>query len=302
VSESRDIAIVGVGAIGGAAAADLSDLGRHSITLCVRTGFDQLVVDHPKGTSRVDATVLTDPTESTARDPVDWILLATKAHQSEAAAPWLRALAGPQTRVAVLQNGIDHVERIAPLAEFARSIVPVVVQLPAEKTAPGRVTQQHAGALLVPGDADGRAFAELFEGSRAVVAAVDDFTTQAWWKLISNASLGGVCALALRGNDIAAEPESRDLVLALMREVASVGRAHGANLPPDAPEKALARMQQGAPGHWSSIAVDRREGRPMEWRARNAVVGRMGREHGVPTPLNDAVTALLQMADVATLD
>ena len=50
--------------------------------------------------------------------------------------------------------------------------------------------------------------------------------------------------------------------------------------------------------HRSSIAVDRREGRPMEWEARNAVVGRRGRAHGIATPWNDALTALLRATDL----
>jgi len=82
-----------------------------------------------------------------------------------------------------------------------------------------------------------------------------------------------------------------------MEEVAAVGRAAGAKLPPDAPDKVLARVLGAAPDHWSSITVDRREGRAMEWEVRNAVVGRLGRRHGVPTPWNDAITALLRAAD-----
>jgi len=288
------IAVVGIGAIGGAIAADLADLGRHEVSLCVRTPFDDLVVRHPGGISRADAVIWTRPSAATA---FPWVLLATKAHQSEAARPWLDALCDANTTVAVLQNGVDHVERIAPLAPKARRVLPVVVQLPAERIASGRIEQSRNGALFVPDDAGGRAFAALFEGARTAVQPRADFVSQAWWKLLSNAALGGVCALAGRGNEAARDGELRQLVLALMQEVARVGRAEGAALPPDAPERVLDRMLAAAPGHWSSIAVDRREGRPMEWRARNDVVGRLGRRHGIATPQNDAVTLLLRAID-----
>ncbi len=290
------IAIVGVGAIGGAIAADLSDLRRHELVLCVRTGFDRLRVERPGGTSEADAAVVTQPA---AVKPVDWVLLATKAHQTPESQPWLEALCGPSTRVAVLQNGVDHVARVRPWAHPNVEIVPVVVQLPAEKTAPGRIVQAHDGMLIVPDDEPGRAFASLFEGGRIAVKPSADFVTQVWWKLISNASLGGVCALAIRENGVVADPQVRSVVLALMREVVLVGRAEGADLPDDAPEKALAVVENGAPDHWSSITVDRREGRPMEWQARNEVVGRIGRSHGIETPLNDAITMMLRIADAA---
>ena len=109
-----------------------------------------------------------------------------------------------------------------------------------------------------------------------------------------------LCALTLRENGVAARSPVRELVLDLMREVAAVGRAEGAALPDDAPEKALAMMLGAASDHWTSIAVDRREGQPMEWRVRNEVVVRLARVHGIATPLNDAITALLCAADVET--
>jgi len=198
-----------------------------------------------------------------------------------------------------LQNGVDHIERVARLVDSTSEILPVVVQLPAEKMEPGRVEQSHDGALLVPDDAAGRDFSALFEGGRIRVIPVADFRTQAWWKLIANAGLGGVCALAIRDNTIVEVPGAKDLVLALNREVAEVGRAVGAKLPEDAPQKVIERMLAGAPGHWPSIAVDRREGRPMEWRVRNQVVCRIGRSHGVATPLNDALTVLLEAVDAS---
>jgi ketopantoate reductase len=35
----------------------------------------------------------------------------------------------------------------------------------------------------------------------------------------------------------------------------------------------------------------------MEWEARNQVVCRCGREHGIATPTNDAITALLEASE-----
>jgi 2-dehydropantoate 2-reductase len=296
----KKVAVVGVGAIGGAVAAALSDLARHDLVLCARTPFDQLEVRHPEGTSRVDAIVLCDPTNVEDRHrPADWILLATKAHHSVAAKPWFEALCGSETHVAVLQNGVDHVARVGPLIEPARSVLPVVVRLPSEKTSPGRVSQSHSGSLAVPDDALGQSFASLFEGARIAVEPVSDFLTQSWWKLIMNASLGGVCALTIRENSVAREPALRNLVLSLLREAAEVGRAEGAKLPEDAPEKVLDRVLANVPGHWSSITVDRREGRSMEWQVRNEVVCRIARSHGIETPMNDAVTAMLRVADAS---
>ncbi len=292
------IAIVGVGAIGGSVAGALSDLDHHELVLCVRSSFDRLVVEHPGGTSRVAAPVLTDPATAL---PVNWVLVATKAHQTRDALPWLRQLTGRGTRWAFLQNGVDHLERAEVLCRAGlrpAGIVPVVVNLPAARPTPGRVLQSLDGALTSPDDEHGRDFAELFEGARIRVRPHEDFVTIAWRKLIMNASLGGVCAFLSRENGAAAEGPLRGLVLDLMLEASEVARAEGAQIDSADCAQILDGVLGVAGDHWSSIAVDRREGRPMEWEARNAVVGRRGRVHGIATPWNDAVTALLRAVDL----
>jgi Ketopantoate reductase PanE/ApbA len=47
--------------------------------------------------------------------PVDVVLFAVKLWDTETAAEQTRALVGPNTRVITLQNGVDSVERLAPI-------------------------------------------------------------------------------------------------------------------------------------------------------------------------------------------
>ena len=89
-----------------------------------RDGHDPVVLTAP---------VLTDP--AIVRDTADWILLAVKAHQTDGASGWLKALAGPGSVVAVLQNGVEHRDRVGPLAREA-AVLPVIVWCPAETISP----------------------------------------------------------------------------------------------------------------------------------------------------------------------
>ncbi len=290
----NSIAMVGAGAIGGAVAAGLGDAGQ-SVMLCVRTPFEKLERELDGKVTAYDHPVLTDPAKAIR---VDWLLVCTKAHQTAGAAPWFERLVGSDTRVAILQNGVDHVERLRPLIG-EHPIVPAIIMLPAVAVAPGRIRQGRAGTLTVPDDKNGREFADLFSDSKAVkVELTDDFLSIAWSKLVHNAAGGAICALALRENGVIAEASMRPFVLALMQEIMAVGRAAGAKLPDDLPDKIIARHSNELRDHWTSIAVDRREGRRMEWESRNAVVGRIGRRHGIQTPLNDALTALLEAVDM----
>jgi len=295
VSAHPRIAVVGAGAIGGAMAAALGDAG-HTLDLCVRTPFERLARTLDGETLRYPHRVLGDPQ---AAAPADWVLLCTKAHQIDGAAPWLARLVGPHTRVAVMQNGVRHAERVAAWVPAGRA-VPCIILLPSRVESPGAVVQGRAGTLQLPQSDAGRALAALFEGQGAVrVELVEDFVTAEWRKLVLNTVGGAICALALKPLRAVTQPVVRDLALGLIAEVMAVGRAEGARFADDFPQQSLDYLRGPVGEHWTSMAQDRRDGRHMEWQVRNAVIGQIARRHGIATPLNDALTALLALADEA---
>lgn len=128
-----EIAIVGVGAIGGAIAGLLQMAGGHEITLCTRRPLQQLTVNMPSGLVRVEAHNVTVPEKA---KPVEWVIVATKAYDAEGAAKWFPTLCAQGAPVAVLQNGVEHRERFAPYMEQVR-LLPVVIDCPVERPADG---------------------------------------------------------------------------------------------------------------------------------------------------------------------
>jgi 2-dehydropantoate 2-reductase len=286
------VAVVGVGSIGATVAAAVQSAAGHELRLCVRTAVDRVVVERPDGTQTiVDAPQLTTAAEVDA--PVDWVLLAVKAHQTEGAADWLAALCTPETTVAVLQNGIDHVERVQPLAGSA-GVLPVVNWCAVESVAPGRVRQRDALRLAVPDGSMGEAFAALV-GDDAEVTVSGDFALEAWRKLCVNA-VSGVMALAGRPAEIFALDDVHTVARALADECATVARAEGVDLSPREVDELMAWLEALPKDAGSSILTDRRAGRALEWEARNGVIGRLGRRHDIPTPVSDTVSALLHAA------
>ena len=118
-----EITIVGPAAIGGTVAAWLAQDPRHRITIAARTRFDHLEVQTPSGTLGCQLLVVTDPMQVT---PAEWVLIATKAYDVEGASRWLAGLCRSDTLVAVLQNGVEHVERFAPYVPIGQ-LLPVMV-------------------------------------------------------------------------------------------------------------------------------------------------------------------------------
>ena len=191
----------------------------------------------------------------------------------------------------VAQNGITHVERVQPLAPEA-TIVPLVVYIPAEVESPGRIIQNRPGQLIAPATDAGRRFAQLLAPAATEVHLADDLTTTLWSKLITNAAMGAVALTRLRNGAATTEP-LRSQLNVLMAESVAVARAEGADLDDETAARVLERVGHAA-DHLSSITADVLAGRPLEWEERNAIIGRRGRHHGIPTPANDLLTALLQ--------
>jgi 2-dehydropantoate 2-reductase len=283
------IAVVGVGAVGGTVAARLCAGGRDDVVLCVRTPFDALVAEGPEGILRATPRLVTTPD---AVQPVPWVLLATKAHQTAGAADWLRALATSQTTVAILQNGVEHEERVAPYANGA-TLLPVVVDCPADRVAPGRIVQRAPAQLIVPATEAGRHFTQLCAGTDVSVTITPDFVTAAWRKLCLNVAGGAITALTDRPLGVMRRPDVAQVARDLIRECIMVGRAEGAILDGGLVEEVVTSMVVAPAEAGTSMLTDRRAGRLLEADARNGVVARIGARHGIETPLNRAVTALL---------
>ncbi|HEX8215892.1 MAG TPA: 2-dehydropantoate 2-reductase [Allosphingosinicella sp.] len=290
------VAVVGPGAIGGTVAAWLARAAELDVIVCARTGFDRLVLDAPGGRIEADVPVLTDPATVGA---ADWVLVCTKAYDVEGAAAWLGGLVGPGTRVAILQNGVEHVERFAAFVAAGR-LIPAVVNIPAERRAPGRILQRRDGAIVVPAGADGEDFVRLFAHCPIAVSTTEDFLTAAWEKLTLNCT-GAVNALVLKPNGIVHAPRVAAVMRTLMEECIAVGRAEGARLSDDLPERVLEGCRGGPHDSVNSMHADRAAGRPMEVDARNGVIVRLGARHGVPTPLNALIVTLLEAAQVGTV-
>jgi 2-dehydropantoate 2-reductase len=283
------VAVVGVGAIGGVLAALLQTVGHHEITLCTRRALEELTVATPDGVVRVKAVNLTTPALA---EVVDWVLVATKTYDAEGAGAWLRVLAAEGAAVAVVQNGVEHRERFAPYV-LAERIVPIVIDCPVERQSDGTVLQRGVVRMKVEEGPQGRAFSELFQGSKAEIELTKDFKTAAWRKLCFNAP-GALNALTMKPAGVLQDPAIGQVATEMVKECAAVGRAEGAQLDIDVAQQVLDGYRAQPKDSVNSMLADRVAGRPMEVDARNGVIVRLGETHGIATPLNRMAVALLK--------
>lgn len=288
------IVVVGPGAVGGAIAAHLARVHGEDVSIAARTAFETLELQTPLGSLRSTPAVYTEVRLAGEPRP-EWLLVATKTYDAAETASWIGALAGPTTTVAILQNGVEHIERFSPYIA-PQQLLPVVVNLPAARLAPGRVRQYGPAELTVPDTVAGRRFSHLFNGTDVHVILTDDFLSAAWAKLALNAT-GAIPAAALLPLVDLRNAAVQRLVRAVLGESIAVARAEGARLSPDFADEVVSALTLRQGGRPNSLHADRLAGRPTEIDARNGAIVRFGAHHGIQTPVNRVLVDLLSAAE-----
>jgi 2-dehydropantoate 2-reductase len=283
------IAIVGPGAVGGVIAAWLGKTRNHEVILCARRPLEEIHVETPHGLLVARPTVLTAPDQAM---PVDWVLVATKAYDSAGAALWLKGLAAQGAPVAILQNGVEHRERFSPFLPTDQ-LVPVMVDCPAERTTPTHIRQRGTAKMVVQDDPHGRAFMGLFAGTPVEVATTPDLKSAVWRKLCINAA-GVISGLVLQPASVMQDEQIGELSRQLVRECIAVGRAEGAVMDDSLADTVLQAYRNSPPDSVNSLHADRQAGRTTEIDARNGVIVRLGRKHGIATPYNQMAMTLIE--------
>lgn len=139
-----------------------------------------------------------------------------------------------------------------------------------------------------------RSFADLLTRAGMRTIALEDARGAQWSKLIFNASTNPVGALTRLHHGAAADFEpTGQLFDDLVDEGIAVAGVLGITL--DSDPKEMIRKAAKAPGkHNASMLQDILAGRPTEVDFMNGAIVRCGQEAGVPTPLNQAMWALIK--------
>ena len=246
-----------------------------------------------------------DATEDPANvDPVDLILFCVKTYSTDEAAQAIRPVVGPQTAVLSLQNGVDAAERIGKVVG-AEHVIGGATWLSSAVEAPGVIKQISQFQRIVIGELAGSRSAriqsifEVLNSTGVTVEISEDIQKILWTKFvfISAASAFGSLTRLPMGA-YRSVPETRRLISGIMQEVEALARAQGIPLDPDVVQKSLEFMDSAAPHIKPSMQLDVESGHRTELESMVGVIGRKGRELGVPTPMADFVYGSLMPVEL----
>ena len=297
------IAVVGAGAVGGyfggmlaRAGAPVVMIGRPAFVEAAKKKGLFLDTVHFQETVKVEASE-----ELSAARGAQIVLFCVKTTDNAATARGLASLLAPGALVISMQNGVDNVEQIRAAA--AIEAVPAVVYVAASVPEPGRVKHVGRGDLVVgPENEKTKRVAALFSRAGVTCRISENIEGELWTKLIWNCALNAVSALGhAKYGQIKASPDARKVLESLVDEVLAVARAANVHLPglEDAKTayagafKIAAQMAET----YSSTAQDMQRGKRTEIDSLNGFIARRGAELGVPTPVNQAMYALVKLAE-----
>jgi 2-dehydropantoate 2-reductase len=233
------------------------------------------------------------------------VLFCVKSPDTDDAA---RAMAPYLARDAVvlsLQNGVNNVERIR--AHVGNQVLPALVYAAAQMPGPGHVRHTGGGSLVIGQFREFRRNASdesvlndtaaLFASTEIPVTISEDIEAELWSKLVMNSAYNAISALGgARYGEMVAMPEVRAVMQDAIDEVVRVATAKGVRLPDDIAAATFA-LADAMAFTISSTAQDILKGKRTEIDHLNGYVVREGEAHGVATPVNRTLNALVKLLE-----
>jgi 2-dehydropantoate 2-reductase len=298
------VAVVGTGAVGGyfggmllRAGVPVIMIGRPAFVEAVKRSG--LFLD----TTQFKETVYPEvSTEFAAAAGCDIVLFCVKTTDTTAVSKRLAPHLTTDASVVSLQNGVNNVHDIREASGI--DAVAAVVYVAAAVPAPGTVKHGGRGDLVIgPPNPRTESIASLFGSANVLCRISENIEAELWTKLVWNCAFNAVSGLGLATYDqIAQNGEARKVVEAAVYETLAVARGKGIRPARfEDPAKTIAaafNVTEWLMGTRSSTAQDMARGKRTEIAALNGYVVKLGAQLGVPTPVNQALYALVKLQEL----
>ena len=296
----KNILMVGAGSVGGFFGAHLAKNNPHvSFLLRPKTlaavKQNGLTIRSASGTFTVHPQAASD-----VRDlpKPDLIILGVKAFDLDEVMTQIEPVLTDRTVILTLQNGIDTEDRI--IARTTRDcVVGGVAFIYSKIVSPGVIDHYKKGAVAI-GELMGHEsdrllkIKELFTAAGIPCHLSKDIRRSKWEKMCWNCVFNPITVLI---DDKVAKaldhPEMMRVIHQIVDEVAAVSAAVKVPLPADMAERVVKATQEIRDIH-TSMYDDWKAGRQTEIAYLNGYIVQKGRELGIPTPVNEVMTAMIK--------
>jgi 2-dehydropantoate 2-reductase len=300
-----DIGIVGAGGIGGYYAGILSRAGPQ-VRLLARGDHLAAMRTHGLEVRTADGSFTAHPDVSDDGKLVancEFVIVAVKSYSLNEVGPTIAAAAKNGATIVPLLNGADVTERLESLGVPNKAIVGGIVHASLVRVAPGVVQRKSPGDRITIGELDRRPsdrmsrLADALTQAGSTARVSDDIVRDLWRKFAFIVPMATVCGLARQPmGPVLAGESGRKLLSATLREVVMVARAVAGTLDDTDEARVRDELFGIGPTIKPSFLLDLERGGPTELDLLSGTVRRLGRRHGVPTPIADLATSVFEVA------
>jgi 2-dehydropantoate 2-reductase len=300
-----NIGVVGAGGIGSYYAGTLLRAG-HQVRLMARGEHLAAMRERGLEVRTPDESFVVRPEVSDDGAVVakcEFVVVAVKSYSLGEVGPTLVGAAKNGATIVPLLNGADVTERLVALGVPEPAIFGGIVNASLVRTEPGVVIRKGpsdrvtVGEFGQPSSERAKKIVDAFAGGGSNARRSADISGDIWRKFAFIVPMGIACGLARQPMGPVLSTESgRRILTNSLHEVALVGRAAAGRLD-DADEVSVRdELFATGPAIKPSFLLDLERRGPTELDLLAGTVRRLGREHGVPTPIADLATAVFEVA------
>ena len=307
------IMVVGVGALGSYFGGALAE-GGHDVTLLIRNKAhrdairaDGLILHRDGVEARIDPVVVDAETADDA-GIADIVIVFTKTGATKAALQAATPVIGPDTRLVTVQNGLGNTEALAAFVPMDQVIYGTTMA-PGDMVAPGVVSTHGSHVTQFRAAGENPVTGRMADDLSAMLssAGIDtrvnpDVDRVIWAKVAFNCAMNSLCALLdTSPGQLLDSGEMKALVKAIIMECCEVAAAVEVEVDRDGVHRTLDMVHREHREHVPSMLVDFRNRQPTEIASLNGAVVALGARHGVPTPRNETLLALVRAREAQYL-
>ena len=288
------IAIIGAGGVGGYFGGKLARAG-YDVTFLARGEHLNAIQQNGLTIKSIQGDFTVAPVKATDRisaiGSVDLVILAVKAWQIKEIATELAVVAGRDTMVLPLQNGVSAADELKEVLE-EKNIIGGLCRIISKIESPGVINHSGIEPVIVFGELDNAETARIqklkavFDHAGITARISDDIMADLWKKFIPICVSGLLAVTGTTYGELRELRETRQLMIELLDEIFRLSKQIGIRIEPDFVAKAVAFIDTFPYDSTSSLTRDIWQGKPSELEYQNGTVVKLGELYKVETPVN----------------
>lgn len=293
-----NIVIYGTGGVGGYFGTRLAQEG-NNVTFIARGKHLEAIQQKGLQLKSTKGDYLVYPAKATSTisevKNIDLILICVKTWQLEEVAEKIKPVLNEKTMIISLLNGVENADALSKVLP-KRNILGGLCKVVSKVEDYGIINHISYEPTIVFGELDNvktqRALLleQLFLKAGITTKLASDIQREIWTKFLFISTVSAIGALTRASiGEMIASPVIKEIMHKTSEEIVKIAKAKSIDLPNNIIEKQFQLIDSQPYETTSSLQRDMMEGKPSELEAQNGTIIKMGKELGIPTPVNSFI-------------